>query len=228
MHQRPLAILIFLLFPIAALSAVSVIQLPKTPQQLRDEIPSIEPIDSVTAATTRDAEVIDLDAKHKAGQRMMLVGGAESFVVSLEQGDVVAYLVEIQSAKQNRNLRIDGYMIDPGSTMPYVMFPLATALDSDGSVLQTLTPLENSRAKNNALQNYFLLPEGTKYLLVHGHPDIMASSTAEAENDDGGAKALAALGGIFGGVLYGASQNRKVERGEANLSSVGVVEIFAE
>ncbi|NNL55445.1 MAG: hypothetical protein HKP32_09850 [Woeseia sp.] len=228
MSYRVLLLLVILLFPILSFSAVSVIMLDKSAQQLRDEIPSDEPVDTAFVVAERDAQVVNLDKKQKAGKQMLLVGGAESFVVSLDTGDVVACLVEIRTSRQVRKIRIDGYLIKPSSTMPYVMFPLATALDSGGNVLETLTPLESSRAKGNSIQNYFLLPDETTYLLVHGHPEIVASNSAEVEAKGGAAKALAALGGVIGGVLYGAAQNFQVEKGKASLSAVGVVEIFAE
>lgn len=227
MNRRALLLLPFLLFSVSSYSAVSVIMLDKSAQQLRDELPSIEPVDTVAAVAERDAQVIDLDKKHRPGKEMILVGGAESFIVGLDTGDVVAYLVEIRSSNRIQKLRIDGYLIKPSSTVPYVMFPLATALDATGAVIESLVPLENSGAKGNAIQNYFVIPDGTSYLLIHGHPDIAASSDAAVESG-GAARALAAIGGPIGGVIFGASQNFQVEKGKASLSAVGVVEIFAQ
>lgn len=126
MRYRVLLQLVCLLFPTVSFSAVSVIMLDPTARQLRDEIPSAEPVDTAFVVAERDAEVVNLDKKHKPGKQMLLIGGAE------------------------------------------------------------------------------------------------------VETNDGVAKALAALGGAIGGALYGAAQNFQVEKGKASLSTVGVVEIFAE
>lgn len=108
------------------------------------------------------------------------------------------------------------------------MFPVATALAVDGTILETLSPTAASRSKGNAIRNVFLVPEGTKYLLLHGLPETDDVEVATSADESSSGKALAALGGVVGGVIYGAMQNFQVERGDVELSPVGVVEIFLE
>lgn len=228
MTFRIFCLVLAVLIPLPTLAAVSVVMLDKSPQQLIREVPNKAAIRPAELISRQDILQLDLDSKAKPGKRMLLVGGEQSILVSLETASVVALPVRLRSSQPIQKLRIDGYLIKPKSSGQYVMFPIATALASDGTILATLSPLEESRSKGNAIRNFFLVPEGTEYLLLHGLLDMDVPEHGYDAKGSSLGQTLASVGGAVGGLIFGAMQNFQVARGKVQLSNVGVVEIFLE
>ena len=133
--------------------------------------------------------------------------------------------LQIDDAQDKRTL--NSYLIKAPDKMAknFIFFPIATAFDKHKKYVQTLLPTEESRVMGNTISIVIMIPSGTKYLLIHTHPDYVTydSDTSKAQSDLP-MQGAAAMFGSIGGIFYGAMRNFDVQRGKVDIAPVGVVE----
>jgi len=166
---------------------------------------------------------------NKPAENMLLVSAATSGYSRFEGYFSYALPVELQIDDAQDKLTLNSYLIKAPDKKAknFIFFPIATAFDEHKKYVQTLLPTEESRVKGNTISNVIVIPSGTKYLLIHTHPDYVTydSDTSETRSDLP-AQGAAAMFGAIGGVFYGAMRNFDVQRGKADIAPVGVVEIM--
>jgi len=146
-------------------------------------------------------------------------------------GDFTSYSfpVEFDAALSAQIIQVNGYMIKPEKGKKYILYPIITAFNQEKNVLGTLFPDTKSEIRGNVIENYFSLPEGVKYLLIHTHPrfvtiDMESGEKVDSETISAG---LASLGGTIGGLFHGILVNSQVKRGKVAVAPVGVAEVMS-
>lgn len=226
--MRTLLFVFFLLVPSLSLAGVSAVLLPGTVQHHYGK-PSQE--SAVSPSKVLEAEEIYSIGmgSDKEMKRAVLVAQSTSTYTNFGGYNSYSYPVVFDTVLSAQEFLINSYMIKPEKGKKYIFYPIATAFDDDKNPLGTLLPTNESKIKGNTIKNRFLLPEGTKYLLIHTDPRFVTFDLESGEglDTDTISMGLASLGGAVGGLFQGLLLNTQVKRGKVDIAPVGIAEVMS-
>lgn len=226
-NRKCFGAILILLTPIAG-AAISIVMLEQSVKDLYGSPTQQGAVNFERAFS--DNEVLSAGGgSSRPAERMLLVSSSSSSFSKFENYYSYALPVELQIDESQEKLILNSYLIkSPNKNEKnFVFFPIATAFNESKEYIGTLLPTEESRVKGNTISNVILVPSGTKFLLIHTHPDYLTYSPDSNEgHSDAVAQGAAGVFGAIGGIFYGVVRNFDVQRGKADIAPVGVVEIM--